>query len=309
MATTPISNNYASLIWMAQQARAGATNLASIPLLIHTAAAIGADYSAVLLAQSQYKAEAKELSDLFEAMSQARQAARAFCLKAKSVLEFHLGPGHNSAWESAGFLNSVKVPSQEAGLAALAPALQAYFGDHENHENADLGVTAGEAETHANALSSSRQNLNARINTATSKKQNRDAKVMALRKRLRGLCKELAERLGPLDSRWREFGLNLPGAPSVPRVPQNVVVTPLAGARLQIGCDASPNATRYRFFYQRPIEDAEPTFAGNSMEPLFITDALEPGQTYLVFVSAVNDSAESELSAPVSVTAAQAAAA
>lgn len=103
--------------------------------------------------------------------------------------------------------------------------------------------------------------------------------------------------------------MNLPGAPTVPATPRNVVVTPLVGARLQIACDASANATRYRFFYQRPIEDPEPHFAGSANDPLFVTEALEAGQTYLLYVSAANEGAESELSEPVSTTAEQAAAA
>ena len=88
--------------------------------------------------------------------------------------------------------------------------------------------------------------------------------------------------------------------PSVPAVPQDVVVTALSGARLQVGCGASANADHYRFFYQRPIEDPEPIFAGSAADPLFVIEGLATGQTYLIYVSAVNSGAESELSTPVS---------
>lgn len=109
-------------------------------------------------------------------------------------------------------------------------------------------------------------------------------------------------RLGPLDPRWRQCGFNMPGAPTVPAVPTNVVVTPLAGGTLQIACDPSANATRYRFYIQRAILDPEPILAGSATEPLFITSPLTVGTVYLVYVSAVNDGAESELCEPVNAT-------
>ncbi len=79
-----------------------------------------------------------------------------------------------------------------------------------------------------------------------------------------------------------------------------LVEVPLA--RFQIACDPSPNATLYRFYYQRPILDPEPIFAGHAAEPLFVTESLTAGQQYLVYVSATNEGAESELSEPVSAT-------
>ena len=99
-----------------------------------------------------------------------------------------------------------------------------------------------------------------------------------------------------------EFGFNMPGAPTTPEVPENVVVTPLPGAQLQVVCAPSPNATRYRFYYQRPSVDPAPIFAGGSEDPLFVIEGLTAGQVYQVYVSAANDGAESLLSAPVNAT-------
>ena len=55
-------------------------------------------------------------------------------------------------------------------------------------------------------------------------------------------------------------------------LPGRLGVTPLPLARLQITCDASPNATNYRFYTQRPIVDPEPILAGSATEPLFVTE-------------------------------------
>ncbi len=127
----------------------------------------------------------------------------------------------------------------------------------------------------------------------------RDAAVRALRRRLSDLRSELLMRLEDMDPRWLEFGFNLPGAATVPAVPENVVVTAQPGACLQIACDPSPRATSYRFYTQRPIVDTEPILTGSATEPLFVTVPLVPGAEYLIYVSAVNEGAESHLSEPV----------
>jgi hypothetical protein len=71
----------------------------------------------------------------------------------------------------------------------------------------------------------------------------------------------------------------------------------------RFACDASANATRYRFYTQRPILDPEPILAGSATEPLVA------GQGYQIYISAINGGAESELSEPVNATPVLAAAA
>ena len=310
MAATPVPKSFPSLILLAQRCNNGATSVGpAIPLLINTAATISTDRMAATSAQFEYQTAKGQVPVLSAAMQTARDAAARFCINARNVLEFYLGAQHSQSWAAAGFINSLAIPTQEAGLFALMVALQSYLADNEDQENSDLQVTAAQAESKVTALTSARQALDAKRAEVTAKRQDRDAKVHALQKRLRGLCKELALRLGPLDGRWRDFGFNLPGAPSVPAVPRHVVVTPLNDGRLQVACDPSPNADYYRFFYQRPIVDPEPLSVGNSAEPLFIIPNLTTGQLYLIYVSAVNSGAESELSAQVPATPVQVAAA
>ena len=112
-----------------------------------------------------------------------------------------------------------------------------------------------------------------------------------------------------LARRWLAFGLNVPNAPSTPDVPQNVAVNNATPGEFQVTCDASPNATRYRCYLQRPQIDPQPVLAGSSPAPLVVLTSLIPGQVYQVSISAVDDDAESALSAPVSATVQQAVAA
>lgn len=87
------------------------------------------------------------------------------------------------------------------------------------------------------------------------------------------------------------------------------MITPLPLARLQIACEASAYATSYRFYLQRPIIDPEPLHVGTASEPLFVTESLEAAQPYIIYISATNEGAESDLSDPVTATPVLAAAA
>ena len=310
MAANTIPNGYASLMVQGGDALAGVEAIgASIPLLINTGALIGTDLIAAQNAQLEYKTVRGGLDPLSTAMRTQREAAYSFCFTARDLLRVYCGRDWNQGWLVTGFDEGLAVPRSYAELRELLVALNYYFTLNPTHENAAVGITAALAGTRRAALQSAHEAINARWAAIESRVQARDGAVTALRRRLSGLCKELSQRLGDMDPRWLEFGFNLPGAPTVPEVPQNVVVTALPGAELQVACGASPNATRYRFFYQRPIVDPAPIAAGSAEDPLFVLTGLTAGQVYQVYVSAVNEGAESELSSPVTGTPVLAAAA
>lgn len=303
MAANPIPEAYPSFVVQLTEAFNGAETVgASVPVIINTGTLIGADRQALLIAQGEYRGARSSISSLSAARKAAVATAYLFCSTARDVLIFYLGREFNEAWVAAGFVDTLEIPQSFDGLYDLSLALETYFTNHEAQENPTLNVTAERAAEVAAAMTTaSMAVINAEAFAAT-KKEVRDAKLAAARKRLTDLCKELSMRLGPLDPRWRQFGFNLPGAATVPAVPTNVVVTPLAGAVLQIACAPSANATRYRFYVQRPIIDPEPVLAGSATEPLFLTEGLTAGQVYQVYVSAINEGAESELSVPVTAT-------
>lgn len=310
MAKNSLPTSYTGLVLLSQRCLNGATTHgAGIPLLINTAAAFITDRSALLVAQAAYQAGCGTSPALREALEAARIGAAAFCGQARNVLEFYLGTRHSDAWRPAGFVSNLAIPQKESGLVTLLTALRTYFTANPTRENADLNVTALRAETLLQNLNTARQSVDALRGNCTTDRQTRDTKVTAMRKRISGLVRELGQRLEPLDARWLDFGLNMPGAVSVPAAPEDVVATPTLPGQLQVECDSSTNATGYRFYYQRPILDPEPILSGSSPMPLWIIAALTPGQTYLVYATATNAGGESELSDPVSAVVSIAAAA
>ena len=310
MAANPIPESYPSFIVQFSEAFNGAEGVGpSVPVVINTGALIGEERQALLIAQGEYRVARSAIVPLSSARKAAVKAAYDFCFTARDVLMFYLGREFNEAWVAAGFQGSLEIPQSYDDLYDLALALETYFSVNAAQENEKLNVTADRAAEVAAAMNSANTTVINAEAFAGTKKDVRNEKLAEARKRLSDLCKELSMRLGPLDQRWRQFGFNLPGAATVPAVPVNVVVTDLSGTRLQIACDASANATRYRFYTQRPILDPEPILAGSATEPLFVTEPLVAGQLYQIYVSAINEGAESELSEPANATPVLAAAA
>jgi hypothetical protein len=303
MACNTPPTSYPSLVLHLTEAEDGAVSVgASVPLVINTAIAIGEDRQHLLTAQGIYRSARAALVDLRAARRSAVLDAQEFCFKTRGVLENSLGHEWSEAWVATGWMLTLAIPQSFEGIYELAVTLVTYFTANPTKQNEELGVTIAAAQDVEASLRTANQALNHGEAVSDDKKIVRDDKFKAGRKRLSSLCKELSIRLDDMDPRWRDFGLNKPGATTVPSIPENVVVTPLPASRLQIACGASTNATSYRFYVQRPILDPEPIPLGSSPAPLFVTEALTPGQVYLVYVSASNEGAESELSNAVSAT-------
>lgn len=262
-----------------------------------------------MLAQDEYQAARAGLVTASQSRKDATAAASEFCYTVRDVLTFYFGRRYSNQWLAAGWEDNTRIPEKYSELFALANRIVNFFTLNPAKENTTLGVTAAHAQTLVTAMQTTDQGYSDAQAFSFIKRDIRDAKFTAMQKRLRNLCRELAQHFEDLDPRWLWFGFNMPGAPTTPAVPENLVAAPLSGARLQLSCDPSVGATSYRFYAQRPILDPVPLPVGTSYEPLLITDPLTPGQEYLVYVTASNEGAESALSEPVTVTAVAAAAA
>lgn len=310
MATNPMPTSYPGLVLLSQRCLNGATTQgADIPLLINTAARIAADRTAMLAAQATYHAGCGNGPAVSTALKAARTAAYDFGRAARNVLENYLGTKHTEVWIATGFVRNLSVPQTERGLVALLTALESYLASNSDQENAALNVTAARAGTLLQSLTTARMDCDTVKAACRADRIARDAKVKAMQKRLTGLISELKQVISPLDPRWFDFGLNQPGAASVPAAPENVVAIPTLPGQLEVMCDPSVTATGYRFYYQRPILDPELIEAGSASDPLFIITGLTPGESYAIYVTATNAGGESELSEPVLATVTLAAAA
>lgn len=301
MACNRLPDAYPSLLVHITVAQHGAVELgAELPLLINTAPLIAADRLALIETQTAHRVARSTMAPLYKARRAAVKSAYDFCLTARDVIQFHLGREWNGLWIAAGWEHGkLSIPQGYDALYDLTLTLIGYLAARPGQEVPSLHVTSVWAQAVHNELSVAQRAVIDAEADAMVKRNACDVAWTAARRRLCDLNKELSMRLGPLDARWLLFGFNMPGAAEAPRVPEEVVVTPLVGARFQVRCAPVPRATRYRYYVQRPVLDPVPVPVGGTAEPLFVTPALEPGTEYLVYVSAANQGAESGLSAPV----------
>jgi hypothetical protein len=215
--------------------------------------------------------------------------AKAFIAFARQTLSPYLGENWSEVWVQTGFPNqSTAVPTTMPERQTLLLGLKTYYTANPGHEKADLNVTAVRADQLFTSLSDARSSLNLLISELGTKRANRDAAILALRKRMRGLIDELTQLLDPLDPLWNSFGLNPPGAPTTPDQPEGVVLTPGQPGTVLVDWTDTPYADHYRVFVKVVGVD---TIAQHHSSPtdtdLTLTN-LPPGATIEVEVSAVN---------------------
>jgi len=290
---------YTDIIALAIKAKDGAIAHPEITLVQNTAAKIQTDISTTTAAEADYQGAVTAVVPLQQAFEAAIAAAYTFAQRAKDVLKPHCGNQHCDLWNAAGYVSNLKVPQSWNGLRVLLGSLATYFSAHAAHEVAALQVTAVRAGELITSLDGTRNAVTVARSTATSKRVVRDAAVLALRVRLRGVADELKQLIGRLDVRWRAFGLNVPGEPAVPPQPEGLVVNADTPLQLLVQCDPVPYADHYRWWKKPHSSPAEPDLVGSSDLPMFLIEDLNGGTHWDIFVSAVNSSGtEGPLSAP-----------
>jgi hypothetical protein len=215
--------------------------------------------------------------------------ARAFILVARQVLEKKLGSQWSQAWAGAGFVDgSFRVPDTIAERTSLTLRLKDYLTLHPDYESDQMGVTAGKANELYEALRNSNAAVNACAVDLGFKKGLRNDALKKLRKRMRGLNRELGQVLAGDDPRWNGFGLNMPDAVGLPGVPENLVATGAGPRHLLAKWDPSPLGVRYRVFRKIIGVDADFVLVKTTTETETDLNTFTSGQVVRVRVAAVN---------------------
>ena len=250
--------------------------------------------AAVNTAEQNYSNAKAAKVTLTTAVTVADSNGKAFIGTARSVLEPTLGTQPSTAWEPVGYpADSLALPPTQADRQTLLNDMKDYFTANPARENAPLVITAAQAGILFTALSTGRSNANQGNTTAVQKKVLRDAAVKALRKRMRGLIGELEGLLPDDDARWYAFGLNPPGAPETPEVPEGLVLAGNGAGAVAADWSDAPRAGHYRVWKQVVGVDADFVPVGSPTDSDFTLTALPSGATVKVRITAVNDAGES----------------
>ncbi len=303
MSTNRIPDNFGKVTLLTARCIEGALREGgSIPLTINTAALIAADFEVLTGAQAPYEENRALLEAAYRNYHEVLGECYDWSQMTRDYLKRYLGKSFDTSWVPAGFQNSLAIKRGDSFLYPLLGALKSFFTTHADWQDEPHEITAAKAQAARDVLlSASTAVSQARLACAASKHA-RDAAYAAMRRRLSGLCIELKLRIGLNDPRWLAFGLNIPGTPSIPDVPKNLRAVSYEQGEILATCDEAPRATHYRFYTQVNLEQPEPVFVGHSPAPTLVISNIEPDQNYQVFVSAVNEAGESNLSEPAEVT-------
>jgi hypothetical protein len=218
---------------------------------------------------------------------------RAFLRIARDMLRPHLGNQYRAAWSVAGFLGTLVIPMTAGRLVVMLETLSAYLTVNAAAQNVGLNVTPEQAEAYAAELLTAENAVNAQVVTVKNLSDIRDAKLVALQKRLKDLFKELAQVMSPLDNRWLAFGFKLPGAEATPDQPKNVAATLIGANSLRVKWDRAARADYYRVWTKVIGADTDYAHVGSSSDLDFVIEGLPANAQVEIVISASNSGGES----------------
>ena len=145
------------------------------------------------------------------------------------------GGQFNNQWLTAGWPNgTTAIPSTQDGRFSLLGSLKAYFTATPASESVDMEATAAICTAAHSAISDARANMNTAETALDGAKDNEKSAVRTLRKRVRGLIDELGTIIADDDSRYRDFGLNIPALPVAPEPIASLTATTSGGGKVHL---------------------------------------------------------------------------
>ena len=261
------------------------------------------DLAAFIDADNQYNLARSATQSVSDAHQTQLDGLSGFLQKTRNVLAAAFGPRWSTIWAQAGFIdNSTQVPGRNQERIGLALSLAGFFGAHPNYEVASMGVTKQQAEFWRGNVLTAQQAYAAAQVTQKQKNDARDTAYETLASDMRTVIKTLSELLDPMDPRWLQFGLNMPGANVTPSQPINVAaVWHPPTSEIIVTCDAVALATRYRARTLRVGIESDYTLAGSGPLPQLAPTGYLPGQRVEITMQAVNGAAQSVPSVPVQI--------
>jgi hypothetical protein len=266
----------------------------------NTKVLVTADLAAARTAHEALGPAISERLEFTADQASADAAGQASIFATRDVLKMTLGTPYSQAWYEAGYRNhSLATPSTLNGRLELLSHLATYLEKHPELEAPELKVSHQELTLRHDALGGAINALQAAWAAQRTLRMARDKALLKLRARLRGLLGELRQLLAPDDSRWENFGFNIPADDSTPRAPRNLIVTDGLKGHLLAKWDRTPNAERYRVRKQVLGLDDGFVIARTTSETEADLNTFVTGQRVLLEVTALNSAGESLPSEPV----------
>ena len=274
---------------------------AGIPLLHNTAVNIGTDADALTTACTDHDAGKVVLADARSALAAVIFTIRAFLMLGRDLMKPVFGNEYSQAFDVLGFVNSIAIPRTVEELLVLLIKFKAFYTEHPEHEDESRNITAERCQELYDQLVAAQFNLNSKNGSVEALVNIRDTAAETMRNRIRSLIGELSSTLSPLDPRWLDFGLNMPGATETPDIVEGLKATLLGATTAALKWSASARADYYRVFMKIHGAEGDYTPLGSPSDLDFTLENLPANSMIDIVVTAVNNGGESPVSQVVTV--------
>lgn len=226
---------------------------------------------------------------------------RALAMLCRETLKPSLGSEYSTAWNSVGFLNSLRAPQKTEKLEGMAETMEGFFIDNPTLELPPRVTAVRFGELRA-GMSSARTAAELQETAVKNLLKDRDEKLDALYRLLLLLVSELDITLDPMDARWLSFGFRIPGILRTPEVPTGVIAALTGTDAVTMKWSRATRARHYRVWKKVIGMDTEFVPVGNPADLDFLLEGLPGNSNVEIAVSAVNETGESARSKVVLVT-------
>ena len=238
----------------------------------------------------------------YQVSTPAQEALHAWLLTARKILAVQLGDRWSAAWAAAGFVSpSTQVPETIEARIGLGKSLESYFTANPARERPDDDVTAAKASEMTDAAILGQNAVvtaEAALKTADEARPPAKANLLGL---FSDLLSNLNRKLAKDDPRWLEFGLQMPSIDATPAAPTGLRAIVVDG-QLQLRCDATEYASRYRFRGKVVGLEDNYKLLGSSPLPGVDLNGISAGLTRDIVVQAVNGNTQGVACDPIVVT-------
>lgn len=293
MAANPTPTNDAVLLARCHDLIQGCEALeAEIGILQNTAAAMQAAWDAARAAQTEVGRVKTERGQRRKELRDRDREGEVVIGRCRLRLTAVFGSGFNTQWGAAGFHDgSTMVPEVFAKRLSLLSSLARYLELKPEHESTDMGATAAICQATFDALSAARSAVNFNKSALRIAVVAKNAALKKLRKRMRGLIRELGYLLADDDPRWLRFGLKLPARLPMPEPVEQVTLEATGQGKVLVQWSPAPHATRYRVQWRR-IGAAEFLNAATVPDPETLLPHLPSGEAIELRIIAANKAGE-----------------
>lgn len=282
--------------------RAANKHGSEIELLQNSAARIDGDLAPLIDSTDRYQSGKVELAARYKTQQSLLETSRAYLTLARDISKPILGGEYCERWDSTGLVGSLAIPQAINEVQGVLRSFHNFLTCRPEVENALLNITAQRTQELYDQLLAARMAVNNQKGEVDRLLAERNERVTAMRRRLRGLIAELTQLIDPTDWRWTAFGFNRPGAEETPEPPQEVQATVLPNHTIEVKWEATPRAEYYRVWKRVVNVDTEFLPIGSPYDLDFAIEELPLGTVMEIAVTAVNGGGESTRSVAVTVS-------